>query len=228
MDERAEFEKWCRSLETSPTRLAGTDQYIVPAVQSAWSAWKARANLQTGAQPVAKGLTSLLDRAEKLLLLWAGNSVDDESLPPAGVVRWMEDKEEFLASNATIQPPAALKAARDADHSIELAIALEQQRALKIVADVRRTGFAKSATNIPTQAEALFDLACEEIDNRLRTEQWALMGSPSPLPAAPEVAREERNPPLPDHGPCKVCDGKCMGHVRTSEPPSNADAGKAR
>jgi hypothetical protein len=70
------------------------------------------------------------------------------------------------------------------DEVIDLAVALEQKRALHIVADVRKHGFSKSANAIPTQAEAVFDLACEEIEHRLRTETWELAGVTGPLPAA--------------------------------------------
>ena len=45
MDERDEFEKWCRKNNGIPTRLKGTDQYLVPACQAAWKAWQARAYL---------------------------------------------------------------------------------------------------------------------------------------------------------------------------------------
>lgn len=41
--ERAAFEKWYGENNGIPTRLKGTDQYIMPVVQGAWMAWKARA-----------------------------------------------------------------------------------------------------------------------------------------------------------------------------------------
>jgi len=89
----------------------------------------------------------------------------------------------------------------------ELAAALEQQRALKIVADVRAQGFAKSGTTLPTQAESIFDLACEEIEHRLRAEQWELNGvatplTPSDVPVEPSVVPMPeptvRSPTFPD------------------------------
>lgn len=45
--ERKAFEKWCRENNGSPARLKGTDQYVVPVVQGAWTAWKARAKLES-------------------------------------------------------------------------------------------------------------------------------------------------------------------------------------
>jgi hypothetical protein len=77
------------------------------------------------------------------------------------------------------------KPAVPADDVIDLAVALEQRRALHIVAAVRQQGFSKSGTAIPTQAESVFDLACEEIEHRLRTETWELVGVTGPLPTAP-------------------------------------------
>lgn len=67
------------------------------------------------------------------------------------------------------------------DEVIELAQALEQQRALKIVEAVQRlaTGFEA------TYARA-FAQACEEITHRLRTEVWELCARPIDAPAAPE------------------------------------------
>ncbi|VVG70921.1 hypothetical protein PAP18089_01893 [Pandoraea apista] len=68
--------------------------------------------------------------------------------------------------------------------TVEVAGALEQRRALAIVKAVRDQHFGTLNPDIPTQASAAFDLACEEIEHRLRTEQWTLEGAPAPLPAA--------------------------------------------
>ncbi|AQG98304.1 hypothetical protein A9R05_05315 [Burkholderia sp. KK1] len=76
-----------------------------------------------------------------------------------------------------------------ANEALELAVALEQQRALHIVQAVRKQGFAKSGNEIPTQAESIFDLACEEIEHRLRTEAWELDGVAAPRPAAQDDVR---------------------------------------
>jgi hypothetical protein len=96
------------------------------------------------------------------------------------------------------------KTAAPSDDVIDLAVALEQQRALHIVATVRKQGFAKSADAIPTQAESVFDLACEEIEHRLRTEVWQLDGVDLPLPAAPAQSVE----PDTTDGNC----GRCWPH----------------
>jgi hypothetical protein len=82
----------------------------------------------------------------------------------------------------------ASKPAVPADDVIDLAVALEQRRALHIVAAVRQQGFSKSGTAIPTQAESVFDLACEEIEHRLRTETWELAGVTGPLPKQADEA----------------------------------------
>lgn len=59
------------------------------------------------------------------------------------------------------------------DEVIELAAALEQQRAYRIVADVAALRIGNPA-ELPTPFEAGYQLACEEIEHRLRTEQWEL------------------------------------------------------
>lgn len=72
------------------------------------------------------------------------------------------------------------------DQSIELASALEQNRALKIVADVRGLRIGRRPNlMIPTVAESYFDLACEEIEHRLRTEQWLIGDITMPLHGLP-------------------------------------------
>ncbi|MDM8356637.1 hypothetical protein P8H29_10670, partial [Pandoraea communis] len=80
-------------------------------------------------------------------------------------------------------PPEAAPVNGD-ERAIDLAIAFEQQRALSIVRAVRAQHFGSLNPDIPTQASAAFDLACEEIEHRLRTEQWQLDGIAAPLPAA--------------------------------------------
>lgn len=59
---------------------------------------------------------------------------------------------------------------------VDLAIAFERLRSFQIVRAVRDQGFAKSPSAFPTMAEAAFDLACEEIEYRLRNEVWNLDG----------------------------------------------------
>jgi hypothetical protein len=51
--ERDEFEKWCRENNGVPVMLKGADQYIVPVVQGAWMAWKARGALRSQCRGVA-------------------------------------------------------------------------------------------------------------------------------------------------------------------------------
>lgn len=67
------------------------------------------------------------------------------------------------------------------EQSIELAQALEQQRSLKIVADVQALPIGAYDAVLPTQFQAGFQLACEEIAYRLRTEQWELCGVASSI-----------------------------------------------
>lgn len=72
--------------------------------------------------------------------------------------------------------------------TVEVAVALEQQRTLAIVKAVRDINFGESPTGMPTPASAAYDLACEEIERRVRTEQWELDGVPAPLPSAERAA----------------------------------------
>ena len=60
------------------------------------------------------------------------------------------------------------------DECIELAQALEQQRALAIVAVVKALSVGGADANMPTAFHAGYQLACDEIEHRLRTEQWEL------------------------------------------------------
>jgi hypothetical protein len=57
---------------------------------------------------------------------------------------------------------------------IELAEALERQRALKIVESVRAAPIGGVSSDNPTAFHAGYQLACDEIEHRLRTEQWEL------------------------------------------------------
>lgn len=58
------------------------------------------------------------------------------------------------------------------DECIELAQALEQLRALKIVEAVAALPIGGATANMPTPFHAGYQLACEEIEHRLRTEIW--------------------------------------------------------
>ena len=58
------------------------------------------------------------------------------------------------------------------DECIELAQALEQLRALKIVEKVSALPIGGADVGMPTPFHAGYQLACEEITHRLRTEIW--------------------------------------------------------
>lgn len=73
--------------------------------------------------------------------------------------------------------PASDKAA-PADIAIQLAAALEQQRAYRIVEDVSAT---RSSRDMREAFDAGFVTACEEIMERLKTEEWSLLGKPQPI-----------------------------------------------
>lgn len=60
------------------------------------------------------------------------------------------------------------------DECIELAEALERQRALKIVESVKAEPIGGVNSDNPTAFHAGYQLACDEIEHRLRTEQWEL------------------------------------------------------
>ena len=57
-------------------------------------------------------------------------------------------------------------------HLIGVAQALEQQRALKIAESVTNLPVGGSTVDMPTAFHAGYQLACEEITHRLKTEVW--------------------------------------------------------
>ena len=59
------------------------------------------------------------------------------------------------------------------DETIELAQALEQLRAQKTVEAVMGLDIGGVKTAMPTPFQAGYQMACEEILHRLRTEVWA-------------------------------------------------------
>jgi hypothetical protein len=65
------------------------------------------------------------------------------------------------------------------DEVIALAQALEQRRALQIVSDVHNLPIAGRGAIMPTAYQAGHCNACEEIEHRLRTEEWGLCLKPS-------------------------------------------------
>ena len=64
------------------------------------------------------------------------------------------------------------------DEVIELAQALEQKRALQIVADVQALEVGGAGAEMPTPFQAGYQMACEEITHRLLTEVWPLCLKP--------------------------------------------------
>lgn len=61
---------------------------------------------------------------------------------------------------------------------IELAQALEQARAIKIAETVAALQIGGATSDMPTPFQSGFQLACEEITHRLRTEEWDLCLTP--------------------------------------------------
>lgn len=89
-----------------------------------------------------------------------------------------------LAADVAAAPKPDAPAQATPDQVIDLACALEQRRALHIVAEVAALQIGGADSQTPTPFQAGYALACEEICTRLRTQQWELCGVPSPLPPA--------------------------------------------
>lgn len=68
-----------------------------------------------------------------------------------------------------------------AETAIGVAVALEQARAHHIVEAVKALPIGGESAEIPTPFHAGYQLACEEIAHRLRSEQWELGGVAAPL-----------------------------------------------
>jgi hypothetical protein len=100
------------------------------------------------------------------------------------------------AGEMVAAPVAAPAAEASADECIDLACALEQRRALKIVDDVHNLRIGGRAEVMPTAFHAGYCLACEEIEHRLRTEQWGIDGAPVPLfgTSAPAAEAQTQEP----------------------------------
>ena len=81
-----------------------------------------------------------------------------------------------------------------ANQCVELAAALEQLRALKIVEAVVALPIAGADADMPTEYQAGFLMACEEIEYRLRTEQWTGCLPPVGL----KTRRDAQTSPLTD------------------------------
>jgi hypothetical protein len=67
---------------------------------------------------------------------------------------------------------------QDDDECIDLAQALEQARAVKIAESVAALPIGGATNNMPTPFQSGYQLACEEIIHRLRTEVWNLCLKP--------------------------------------------------
>lgn len=68
-----------------------------------------------------------------------------------------------------------------AEAGIGVAVALEQARAHHIVQTVQALPIGGESADNPTPFHAGYQLACEEIAHRLRSEQWELGGVAAPL-----------------------------------------------
>lgn len=127
------------------------------------------------------------ERAAPEIYVWFAESKSSLAQGERFIRAWTDnpDRVENLRKAIGLDPVTYRDNGADAastDDVIDLAVALEQKRALHIVAAVRAQGFAKSSGAVPTQAESVFDLACEEIEHRLRTETWEIGGVTGPLP----------------------------------------------
>ena len=60
------------------------------------------------------------------------------------------------------------------DECVGVAMALEQQRAIKIAEAVAALRIGGADAIMPTPFQAGYQLACEEIIYRLKTEQWSM------------------------------------------------------
>lgn len=83
------------------------------------------------------------------------------------------------------------------DNYIELAAALEMHRALHIVAEVAALPVGGKDVEAPTPFQAGYQLACEEIAERIRTQEVVIPGGAvlpqcGPLPSIAQPARSHR------------------------------------
>lgn len=79
-----------------------------------------------------------------------------------------------------------------ADQIIELAQALEQRRAIAIAEAVHNLPIGGRTANMPTAFQAGYCAACEEIEHRLRTEEWTHCLKPVGIAAAQAGAQEPK------------------------------------
>lgn len=155
--------------------------------------WKEREAQLAAQEPVIIRKVSLPERVVDYLWQQAGISTYH---PDGDQLEKLQEfavliKNEVLARLAPIKAPAPanalaiVQAARDdvagdasVDECIELAQALEQARAVKIAEDVAALSIGGATNSMPTPFQSGFQLACEEITHRLRTEEWDLCLKP--------------------------------------------------
>ncbi len=80
------------------------------------------------------------------------------------------------------------------DQVIELAQAMEQLRAEKIVEAVKVLPAGGHDADMPTPFQAGYQLACEEITHRLLTEEWDLCARPKGAAALPQPQPQSAQP----------------------------------
>ena len=82
----------------------------------------------------------------------------------------------------------------DTEICIALAVSLEKERALKIVQDVSEERIGGKGELMPTAFHSGYQLACEEIEHRLKTEEWGfaavVIGDAPNAPGKPTAANE--------------------------------------
>lgn len=113
------------------------------------------------------------------LMELAAKAIYDQWADQLGWVEWVPGGNSLNQDEARSIARAALEsalrmalAASPEDQIIELAQALEQRRALAITDAVHNLPVGGRTANMPTAFQAGYCAACEEIEHRLRTEEW--------------------------------------------------------
>ena len=101
---------------------------------------------------------------------WSASESGNESLLSSMSNRESDANRVIKAISAVNQDDVAGDAV--GDEVIELAQALEQSRAVQITKYVSELPAGGATNNMPTAFEAGYQMACEEITHRLRTEKW--------------------------------------------------------
>lgn len=131
---------------------------------------EAAALLRTAAGVDVAGLIAMIEE----LAFEAGKSaIYVVSGKPPNTDEHAQLKQAFNDSFDKIESALRLAlAASPEDQIIELAQALEQRRALAITDAVHNLPIGGRTANMPTAFQAGYCAACEEIEHRLRTEEW--------------------------------------------------------